>query len=273
MQLPAKQDVSIQLAFITTIEMKNTTLTTLSFLALGAMNGTAATAWRLGADNGQGVRAPGAVETWELYGTSGTTTFVQEGNGPTNPLPGNPNSPAVNQQADDDFYFAGSYSNQVDGGAAYTPVGIVGATEVAVERAITGGDHTNRYHFNFDGSHSATDVFTFSFAMLDLDDAGSGTGQYDFNIFVNGVAMGSASHTGATIGTKFSSNPFTLADVNGTAGAADDNYVELVSNNPGSTARWSNFDYMTLEYEAVPEPSSLGFLAAVAGLGLLRRRR
>lgn len=271
MQLPAKQEVSTNLAYITTNNMKNTTFATLGFLALGAASSSAATAWRIGSDDGATIRL--APETWEYYGTSGTTTFVQEGNGPTNPLPGDPNSPAINQQADDDFYFAGAYNNQVDGGAAYTPIGIVASTEVGIERAITNGDHTNRYHFNFDASHAATDIFTFSFAMLDLNDNSTGTGQYDFDIFVNGVAMGSASHTGATIGTRFTSNPFTLADVGGTAGADDDNYVELVSSNPGSTARWSNFDYMTLEYQAVPEPSSLGFLAAVAGLGLFRRRR
>ena len=252
--------------------MNNKILTTLSFLALGATTSFGATAWIIGADDGAGVRAPGAVESWNLYGITGTTTFVQEGNGPTNALPGNPNSPAVNQQADDDFYFAGAYNNLVAGGP-YAPVGIVGSTEMAVERAITGGDHTNRYHFNFSGIHTATDVFTFAFAMLDLDDNGSGTGQYNFDINMNGVNIGSASHTQATIGTRFSSDPFTLGDVGATAGLDDDNYIELVSSNPGSTARWSNFDYMTLEYETVPEPSSFSFLAALAGLGLFRRRR
>lgn len=253
--------------------MKNKTLMTLGALALGATNSFGALAWIIGADDGAGVRAPGALESWNFYGTTGTTTFVQEGNGPSNPLPGNPNSPAANQQADDDFYFAGIYSNQVDGGAAYAVAGPVATTEIAIERAITSGDSDNRIHFNFDPSHTASDVFTFSFAMLDLNDNDSGTGQFDFDLFLNGVNIGSASHTPGTIGTRFSSNPFTLADVGGTAGAPDDNYVELVANNGGSTARWANFDYFVLEYEAVPEPSSVTFLAALAGLGLIRRRR
>ena len=42
----------------------------------------------------------------------------------------------INQQADDDYYFAGIYSTQVDGGPAYVPVGTVGANEEAAERAF-----------------------------------------------------------------------------------------------------------------------------------------
>jgi len=43
-------------------------------------------------------------------------TFVQEAG--VNPLPGNPNSPEVNQQADDDYYFAGVYTNVIASVAA-----------------------------------------------------------------------------------------------------------------------------------------------------------
>ncbi|MGC6565186.1 MAG: PEP-CTERM sorting domain-containing protein [Akkermansiaceae bacterium] len=251
--------------------MKNKTLMTLGALALGATNSFGAIAWRIGTDDAPGQRL--GPETFEIYGTTGTTTFVQENNNAADALPGDPNSPATNQAADDDFYFAGLYTNQVDGGAAYSPLGLVTATEVAIERAVTGGDPSNRIHFNFSNIHTASDVFTFSFAMLDINDNGTGTGQYDFDLFMNGVNIGSASHNAGTIGTRFSSNPFTLADVGATAGADDDNYVELVANNGGSTARWANFDYFVLEYEAVPEPSSVTFLAALAGLGLIRRRR
>jgi hypothetical protein len=252
--------------------MKNTTITALSVLALGATNSFAAIVWTVGDSATAGRQAP---EIWSNSGSSGTTTFVQEGNGPTNPLPGNPASPATNQQADDDFYFAGNYANQVDGGTVYTTVGIVPATEAGIERAVTGTDTDNRIHFNFDGSHTATDVFTVSFAMLDLDDNGTATGQYDFAISVNGIAMGNVSHTADTILTQFTSNAFTLADVNGTAGANDDNYVQLVSDNVGSTARWSNFDYIQMEVTpGVPEPSSTGLaLLSIVGLGLIRRRK
>jgi hypothetical protein len=250
-----------------------TTFATLSLLAVGVMNGHAALAWTLGDSTVDGRAAP---EIWSYYGTNGTTTFVQEGNGPTNPLPGDPNSPATNQQADDDFYFAGDYTNQVDGGAAYGTLGIVASTEVGIERAVTNGDTNNRYHFNFAGFHQATDVFTVTFGMLDLNEGGAGTapGQFDFALSVNGVNLGNFAHTAATIGTPFVSDSFTLADVGGTAGANDDNYVELVASNAGTSAQWANFDYIRMDYEPIPEPSSLGFLAlAAAGVTLIRRRR
>jgi len=91
---------------------------------------------------------------------------------------------------------------------------------------------------------------------------------------VNGFNVGSFSHTAATINTMFTSDTFTLADVNGTAGAADDNYVELISDNGGTTARWSNFDYIRMDVTPVPEPSApLFLLVGAAGLAFIRRRR
>ena len=44
------------------------------------------------------------------------TVFVQETG--VNDLPGNPASPVVGQQSDDDYYFAGVYTTVVDGGKA-----------------------------------------------------------------------------------------------------------------------------------------------------------
>lgn len=250
-----------------------TTKLSLSILALGAASSFGAIVWTVGDSATAGRQAP---EIWSHNGSSGTTTFVQEGGpSPTNSLPGNQFSPATNQQADDDFYFAGNYTNQVDGGAGYTPHGIVAATEAGIERAVTNGDNMNRIHFNFQGSALPTDVFTVSFAMLDLNDNNTGTGQYDFALSVNGIALGNFSHTQATLGTAFTSDSFTLADVGGTAGAPDDNYVQLEVSNPGSAARWSNFDYIQMDRTAaIPEPSSTGLaLLSLAGLGFIRRRK
>ena len=249
-----------------------TTKLSLSILALGAASSFGAIVWTVGDSTTAGRQAP---EIWSHNGSSGTTTFVQEGGAiQTNSLPGNQFSPATDQQGDDDFYFAGNYTNQVDGGAAYTPHGIVAATEAGIERAITNSDSTNRIHFNFQGSALPTDVFTVSFAMLDLDNGTNG-GQYDFALTVNGIALGNFSHTEATIGNAFTSDPFTLADVNGTAGAPDDNYVQLTASNPGTAARWSNFDYIQMDRTAaIPEPSSTGLaLLSIAGLGFIRRRK
>src|SRR5689334_12219971 len=72
-----------------------------------------------------------------LFGGGPNTAFVQE-NGTINPLPGIPNSPRVNQQADNDYYFAGVYSNTIPSVvsfySAYTPVGVVSTNEEAAER-------------------------------------------------------------------------------------------------------------------------------------------
>ena len=69
-------------------------------------------------------------------------TFVQEAG--VNPLPGNPNSPEVDVQADDDYYFAGSYTTAIDSVISlygdYAPLGLVGLNEEAAERAFAGSD-------------------------------------------------------------------------------------------------------------------------------------
>lgn len=213
-----------------------------------------------------------APETASLYGATHEVTFVQEAG--VNALPGDPNSPAVNQQADDDYYFAGIYSNQVDGGVAYAPLGIIASSEIAVERAFTSGDANLRYHFNFAPGTAPSDVFTLTFQMLDLNDNSTGTGAYDIDVLVNGNLIDSFTHNTSTITTPFVGSGFTLGDVNGTAGAPDDNYVELRVTNPGvTTARWANMDYIQLEVNPIPEPSSSLYLLSLAGLGFCYRRR
>ncbi|YCM43501.1 PEP-CTERM sorting domain-containing protein [Verrucomicrobiaceae bacterium 227] len=245
--------------------MKNKTLT-LGLLALGISQSGAAIVWNLGNDT-PGRTAP---ESASIYGATHDVTFVQET--AITALPGDPNSPATDQQADDDYYFAGVYTNQVDGGAAYTPVGLVTTSEIAVERAVTSGDTSLRYHFNFADSAAASDSYFVTFQMLDLDDNSTGTGAYDIDVLVNGNLIDSFTHNASTIASPFVGSGFSLADVGGTAGAPDDNYVELRVTNPGVTsARWSNVDYVQLE--SVPEPSTSLYLLGLAGLGFCFRRR
>src|SRR5213592_1648746 len=74
-------------------------------------------------------------------GGGANATFVQE-NGSINPLPGVPDSPEVDQQADNDYYFAGVYTNVIPSVTIrpeygdYTPVGVVSTNEEAAERAF-----------------------------------------------------------------------------------------------------------------------------------------
>jgi len=90
-------------------------------------------------------------------------TFVQE-NGTINPLPGVPNSPEVNQQADNDYYFAGSFITTIESVVAiygaYTPVGPVPVNEEAAERAFAGNDNDLRYHFNLPDTLLPTDLLS-----------------------------------------------------------------------------------------------------------------
>src|SRR4026207_1979728 len=82
-------------------------------------------------------------------GTGGgaNTTFVQE-QGVINPLPGSPTSPEVDQQSDNDYYFAGLYKTVIASNATfygiYTPVGVVAANEESVERAFAAADNDLR---------------------------------------------------------------------------------------------------------------------------------
>ena len=79
-------------------------------------------------------------------GGGANTSFMQEAG--VNDLPGNPASPEVAQQADDDYYWAGVYSTVIAGNGDYTPVGLVEVNEEAAERAFAGIDNDLRYHFN-----------------------------------------------------------------------------------------------------------------------------
>ena len=95
------------------------------------------------------------------------TTFVQE-NGVLNPLPGSPTSPEVNQQADNDYYFAGVYSTVIPSNGNYQPVGEVPVNEEAAERAFAGADSELRYHFNLPSTLTSSNLLSVSFDPLSL---------------------------------------------------------------------------------------------------------
>ncbi|MFO1497683.1 MAG: hypothetical protein U1G07_04700 [Verrucomicrobiota bacterium] len=154
------------------------------------------------------------------------TSFVQE-NGVANPLPGVPNSPEVDQQADNDYYFAGVYTSVIAGNGNYTPVGEVPVNEEAAERAFAGADNELRYHFNLPTNLTPDSLLSVAFDPLNLqDDAADphyGVEVYFNNVLVQTQLVVRAEQLNQTINTA----PFTLAKVNGQVGPGYDNIVTL----------------------------------------------
>ena len=80
---------------------------------------------------------------WPVGNGGGPTPPSGRNLGPTR-CQGNPNSPETNQQADDDYYFAGEYTKVITSNGDYVPVGTVLVNEEAAERAFAGTDNDKR---------------------------------------------------------------------------------------------------------------------------------
>ncbi|HUS36353.1 MAG TPA: hypothetical protein VM680_13460, partial [Verrucomicrobiae bacterium] len=187
-------------------------------------------------------------------------TFVQEAG--SNPLPGNPASPEVNQQADDDYYFAGTYTTPiqsvVDAEGSYEPVGIVLVNEEAAERAFAGSDNSKRYHFNLPTTLQPTDqlLFTVDFNNLDTT-AGIDAARYGFEVYFNDVKIqDEIIVTSAELNRAFQTAPFTLASVNAATGPGFDNILMLKginhSGDGDGAGQWMGIDYLKLD--PMPQP-------------------
>ncbi|MCA9213866.1 MAG: hypothetical protein KDB27_12430, partial [Planctomycetales bacterium] len=135
--------------------------------------------WQVGQDD----------NAWPQGGTGGgpNTNFVQEAG--VNPMPGVPNNPPINQQADDDYYFAGTYTTVLDGGG-YSPVGTVLLNEEAAERSFAGTDNSLRYHFNLPATINASDLLSVTFDANNLDGTVGGTEHYGVEVYFNGFLVG-----------------------------------------------------------------------------------
>jgi hypothetical protein len=188
------------------------------------------------------------------------TSFVQEAG--VNPLPGNPASPETDQQADDDYYFAGSYATAIDSVLAfygtYTPLGDVLANEEATERAFAGSDNDERYHFNLPDTLLPTDLLSVTFDMLNLDGSGADP-RYGVEVYFNGVLV----QTQIVIrppqlGIAYTTPQFTLESVHALTGPGFDNIVHLKGINYGGAGggQWMGIDYVQLNAptEAIPAP-------------------
>lgn len=183
-----------------------------------------------------------------------STTFVQE-NGTINPLPGSPNSPETNQQADNDYYFAGIYSAVIPANGNYLPVGDVPRNEEAAERAFAAADNDLRYHFNLPAALSLDAQFTFSYEPMNLDDSAIdpryGAAVYVNNVLVQPEVVVRPDQLNRTIFTP----PFTLAKVNAQVGAGADNIVSLrgINYSAEGGGNWMGFDYVRLD-PVLPPP-------------------
>jgi hypothetical protein len=192
-------------------------------------------------------------------------SFVQEAG--VNPLPGNPNSPETDQQADDDYYFAGSYSTAIDSALAfygpYNPLGDVLANEEATERAFAGSDNDERYHFNLPDTLLPTDLLSITFDMVNLDGSGADP-RYGVEVYFNGVLV----QTQIVIrppqlGIAYTTPQFTLESVNALTGPGFDNIVHLKGINYGGAGggQWMGIDYVQLNNPTEPIPPPIFPLA------------
>ena len=192
---------------------------------------------------------------WPLDGVGGgvDVDFVQETG--VNAPPGDPNSPAVAQQADDDYYFAGTYP---------APIGVVANDEIAFERAFAGIDNDLRIHFNLPATLNPADKFRFSFEANNLDErAENADPRYGVEIYFNDVLI--APERVIRVGelsTVFTTDVFTAADVNAIGGLGIDNVLRLtgISKSGDGGGAWMGMDFHQLEIEPIPEPSSIVLL-------------
>lgn len=185
----------------------------------------------------------------------GGVIYVQEAG--ENEPPGDPMSPAVNQEADDDYYVAGTYPD---------PIGTV-PDELVSERAFAGIDNALRFHFNLDTldpPFNMDDKFRVSFEANNLDGNGEEP-RYGIEVWANGtLVMPELIIGNAELSTVFTTAEFTAADVGLSGAAGADNIVLLQGINHNGDAptggNWMGIDYQHLERMPVPEPGSLSML-------------
>ena len=150
-----------------------------------------------------------------------------EGNGTVDPLPGSPTSTEVKGGADNDYYFAGLYTNVITANGTYDPVGLVAVNEEAAERGFAGAENELRYHFNLPNALQPSDLLAVTFGALNLDTSGADP-RYGVEVWVNGVRVQpEVLIRAAQLNTPITTAQFTLATVNAKVGLGFDNIVSL----------------------------------------------
>lgn len=182
-------------------------------------------------------------------------TFVQE-NGVINPLPGSPNSPEIDGQGDNDYYFAGIYTTVIPGNGNYTPVGTVSVNEESAERAFAAADNDLRYHFNLPANLGPNDQLSVAFDALNLHTGDPADPRYGVEIYFNGVKVQDEILIRPDdLNKTFQTAPFTIASVNGGVGPGFDNIVSLrgINYNNDGGGNWMGIDYVQLN-PVLPPP-------------------
>jgi len=202
--------------------------------------------WMVGKDDNE----------WPLGDGGGQNASFMQENGVVNPLPGVANSPEVNGQADNDYYFGGSYTTVIAGNGDYTPVGTVSANEEAAERAFAAADNELRYHFNLPNSLKPADLMAVTFEPMNLDTSGADA-RYGVEVLVNGVrVMPEVIVRAAQLNQPITTPQFSLATVNAQVGSGPDNIVTLrgINYNADGGGNWMGIDYVRLDPVAAPVP-------------------
>ena len=220
---------------------------------------------------------PTAVFPWDVglndnghpMGDGGgpNASFVQE-DGVINPLPGSPTSPEVDQQADNDYYFAGTYTTVIAGNGDYVPVGLVPVNEEAAERAFAAADNDLRYHFNLPNTVTPNDLVAVSFDALSLDTDGQPDPRYGVEIYFNGVLVQpQILIRPAQLGQTFTTPAFTLGSVNAAVGSGFDNIVSLrgINYSAEGGGNWMGIDYVQL-HPSTTDPIPPAVLPWTVGL-------
>jgi hypothetical protein len=190
------------------------------------------------------------------------TSFVQE-NGNQNVLPGNPSNAETNGQSDNDYYFAGVYTNVIPNVATqygdYTPVGMVVRNEESAERAFVPTDTELRYHFNLPITLKPTDKLTVTFDPLDFDNRAveAPTPLWGVEVLFNGHVVGTLRDvTPADVDTDITTPSFTLQSVDAVVGLGSDNIVSLrgTPHNGEGGGSWMGIDYVKVDIEQSVAP-------------------
>lgn len=197
-------------------------------------------------------------------------TFVQE-NGTINELPGRPNSPEVNQQADNDYYFAGVYTNIITANGDYVPVGVVPRNEEAAERAFAGADNDLRYHFNLPATLNLTNQVAVTFDAFNLDESAEDP-RYGIEVYFNNVRVQPEIIIRTNqLDMPFTTPPFTLASVNARLGLGADNIVSLrgINYSPEGGGNWMGIDYVQIHAAGGPGGEAPKFATPTVSNGRL----